>query len=45
LTKDELIHENAENISEHVKEIGQKVGDDITNELRKAFSGLKNFKI
>lgn len=48
-TKDELIHENSENISEHVKEIGKNVTDDIAKHLReslkKAFKGSKNIRI
>ncbi|ESK54713.1 ECs_2282 family putative zinc-binding protein [Acinetobacter tjernbergiae] len=49
VTKDELIHENSENISEHVKEIGKNVTDDIAKHLReslkKAFKGSKNIRI
>lgn len=49
VTKDELIHENSENISEHVKEIGKSVTDDIAKQLReslkKAFKGSKNIRI
>lgn len=49
LTRDELIHENNENISEHVKEIGQQVVKDVTKEfresLKKMFAGSKNIRI
>lgn len=49
VTKDELIHENSENISEHVKEIGKNVTDDIAKHLREslknAFKGSKNIRI
>ena len=49
VTKDELIHENSENISEHVKEIGKIVTDDIAKQLReslkKAFKGSKNIRM
>lgn len=49
MTKDELIHENSENINEHMEEIGKKAVDDIAKDMRKslkkAFSGNKNIKI
>lgn len=49
LTKDELIHENSENIHEHASEIGKKVTEDLAKELkeslRKAFRGNKNIRI
>ncbi len=49
LTKDELIHENSENIQEHVSEIGKQVTDDLAKELKaslkKAFRGSKNIRI
>lgn len=48
MTKDELIHENSENIEEHLSEIGKKVRDDFAKEMRKrlmkAFKGNKNIK-
>lgn len=49
ITKDELIHENSESLSEHVKEIGAEAVKDIANELRKSlkktFQGNKYIKI
>ena len=49
MTKDELIRENSENISEHAKEVGQGVVRGLAKELRtslkKAFRGSKNIKI
>ncbi|HAX91386.1 MAG TPA: hypothetical protein DCY07_04160 [Rhodospirillaceae bacterium] len=49
LSKDELIDENSENISEHVKEMGDQVMNDLAKELKdslkKAFSGSKNIRI
>lgn len=49
LTKDELIQENSENISEHAKEIGQEVvkdfAEDMRKSLKKAFRGSKNIRI
>jgi uncharacterized Zn finger protein len=49
LTKDELIHENSENIQEHVSEIGKQVTEDLAKELKaslkKAFRGSKNIRI
>lgn len=42
ITKDELIHENSENISEHAKEIGKSVTNDITKQLRESLK--KTFK-
>ena len=48
LKKDELIRENSENISEHVKEIGDEVvkdfGKKLKENLRKAFRGNKNVR-
>jgi uncharacterized Zn finger protein (UPF0148 family) len=48
-TKDELIRENSENISEHAKEIGNEFVKDAADELRKslkkAFRGSKYIKI
>ncbi len=48
MTKDELIHENSENINEHVFEIGKQAVDDVAKEMRKslkkAFNGNKNIK-
>jgi uncharacterized Zn finger protein len=48
-TKDELIHENSENIHEHFSEIGKKVTEDLAKELKeslkKAFRGNKNIRI
>lgn len=47
--KDELIHENSENIDEHLSEIKEEFTKDIADELRKslkkAFSGSKSFRI
>jgi Zn ribbon nucleic-acid-binding protein len=37
LTKDELIRENRENISEHVKEVGKEIVKDAAEALKKAF--------
>ena len=33
ITKDELIKENSENISEHMKEIGSQVSKDLAKEV------------
>jgi len=48
MTKEELIHENSENLDEHLREIGEQALDDVANEmkksLKKAFSGNKNIK-
>ena len=47
--KDELIHENSENIDEHLSEIKEEVLKDVQDELRKslkkAFSSSKNIRI
>jgi transcription initiation factor IIE alpha subunit len=49
LTKDELIHENSENISEHVKEMGDEIIKDAAKEmkeaLKNAFKGSKNIRV
>lgn len=49
ISKDELIRENGENISEHATEIGKDVAKDMAEELRKtlkdAFRGSKFIKI
>jgi len=49
LTKDELIHENSENISEHAKELGKEVAGDLAKKfkesLKKMFRGNKNIRI
>jgi uncharacterized Zn finger protein len=45
ITKDELIEFNSENVSRHVEEIGKKIVNDLTTELKRAFSGSTNFKI
>jgi len=49
MTKDELMHENSENIQEHFSEMAKEARDDIARELkeslRKAFSGNKNIRI
>ena len=49
ITKDHLIQENSENISEHVKEVENEMMGDFVNEMRKelkkAFQGSKNIKI
>jgi hypothetical protein len=37
MTKDELIASNAENIDEHIKEIGQEVVEDMQKRLNQAF--------
>jgi len=48
LTKDELIHENSENLQEHAREIAQEAAKDMADELRKslkkAFRGNKYVK-
>lgn len=48
MTKEELIHENSENIEEHVSEIGKEARDDLVKEMRKnlkkAFKGNKYIK-
>lgn len=47
-TRDELIDENGENISEHVKEMGQEITKDFAKEMRdtlnRAFRGSKTIK-
>ncbi|EGI6739396.1 hypothetical protein IR450_004087 [Escherichia coli] len=47
--KDELIHENSENIDEHLSEIKEEFLKDVQDELRKslkkAFSSSKNIRI
>lgn len=49
LTHDELMQENSENISEHVKEIGAQLVKDVQKDLRatlqKAFRGSKHWRI
>ncbi|MDI6854331.1 MAG: hypothetical protein QME75_12095 [Deltaproteobacteria bacterium] len=49
LTKDELIQENSENISEHVKEMGGQIVKDLAKEfkesLKAAFRGSKYIRI
>jgi uncharacterized Zn finger protein (UPF0148 family) len=45
VTKEELIEENNENISNHVEEIGKKITTDLADELMKAFSGSKFVRI
>jgi predicted RNA-binding Zn-ribbon protein involved in translation (DUF1610 family) len=49
LTKDELIQENSENISEHMREIGSQVTKYLAKEMKesfkKAFKGNKNIRI
>ena len=49
MTKDELIQENSENISEHAKEIGQAIMKDFAKDMRKslekALLGSKNVRI
>ena len=49
IRRDELIQENGENISEHVKEVKAEVLKDIkkefTDSLRRAFKGNKNIRI
>lgn len=49
ITKDDLIQENSENISEHVKEMGKQITEDLAKELKatlaKAFRGNKNIRI
>ena len=46
--RDELIHENSENIDEHLSEIKKDVtkdfADEIRKSLKKAFSGNKNIR-
>jgi hypothetical protein len=45
VTKDELIQENQENISENIVEVGREITSDLQKELAKAFGGLKNTTI
>lgn len=49
LTKEELMRENSENISEHVKEIGDQfikdAAKEIKDSLRKTLKGSKNIRI
>lgn len=45
ISKDELIRENGENISEHAKEIGRDIADDLRKTLKDAFRGNKFIKI
>jgi uncharacterized Zn finger protein (UPF0148 family) len=49
LTRDELIHENSENINEHLQEIKKEVTKDLGRELKKqlsaAFRGSRFIKI
>lgn len=49
MTKDEFVHENSENIDEHVLKIGKEAVNDLAKEMKKAlknaFSGNKNIKI
>ncbi len=49
MTKDDLIQENREIISENAKEIGHEVVRDLAHErkksLKKSFQGSKNIKI
>ena len=48
IPKDDLLRENSENISEHVKEVGDQVVQDAAKELKdtlkKAFKGNKNIR-
>lgn len=48
LNKDELIHENSENIDAHLSDLKKEVTKDLADELRKslkkAFSGSKNIR-
>lgn len=37
LSKDELRHENSENIDEHVKEVKAKIAKDLFKDLKKFF--------
>lgn len=49
LTTDELIHENSENIAEHIDEMKEQVIKDISKHfketLKNAFKGSKNIRI
>jgi len=49
ITKDDLIQENSENISEHVKEMEKQISEDLAKELKdtlaKTFRGSKNIRI
>ena len=45
ISKDELIRENGENISEHAKEIGRDIAEDLHKTLKDAFRGNKFIKI
>lgn len=49
MTKDELLHENSENIGEHVREIGAEVVKDavaaMRKSIRKALRGSKYIKV
>ena len=48
ITKDDLLRENAENISKHAEEIGREFTKDVAKELRdtlrRAFAGNKYIK-
>ena len=49
MSKDDLLRENSENISEHSKEMGQEILKDVAAEMRKslktALRGSKHIKI
>ncbi len=49
ITKDDLLRENSENISEHARELGEEVVKDAAKELKeslkRAFRGNKNIRI
>lgn len=48
MTKDQLIRDNSENMSEHVREVSEEVRKDVVNEfrknLRKAFRSSRNIR-
>lgn len=44
-TKDDLIRENAENIDEHISELGTEAMKEMEKTLKEAFRGSKHIKI
>jgi hypothetical protein len=45
MTKDDLIEANSENVSEHINEIRRELVEDVREQLKRAFSNNKFFKI
>lgn len=49
ISRDDLRHENEENIQTHVneikKEVSKEIADDLRKRLQKAFNGGKSFKL